>query len=120
MHLNRRRGWFRSAIFSPGAEDGFHPDNRAWDHWSFGYMFAHTVGFVERNQLADPMSMVIGTIIIPLYRLVAYGPARDPAAANPLKRHASPTARATMPKSWRRAKKRLRITLRWSKLVLAF
>jgi hypothetical protein len=86
MHLNRRRGWFRSAIFSPGAEDGFHPDNRAWDHWFFGYMFAHTVGFVERNQLADPMSMVIGTIIIPLYRLVAYGPARDPAAANPLKK----------------------------------
>lgn len=45
-------------------------------------VFAHAVGFVEKNQLADPVSMVVGAIIVLFIwdRLGAYGLVREPDA----------------------------------------
>jgi uncharacterized membrane protein YeaQ/YmgE (transglycosylase-associated protein family) len=42
-------------------------------------LFGHAFGYVERNQLADPISMVIGALILLFIwnRLVAYGLIRD-------------------------------------------
>jgi uncharacterized membrane protein YeaQ/YmgE (transglycosylase-associated protein family) len=42
-------------------------------------LFGHAVGYVEKNQLADPISMVIGALILLFIwnRLVAYGVVRD-------------------------------------------
>jgi uncharacterized membrane protein YeaQ/YmgE (transglycosylase-associated protein family) len=45
-------------------------------------LFAHTVGYLQKDQLADPISMVIGAVIVLFIwnRLVAYGLVRDPGA----------------------------------------
>jgi uncharacterized membrane protein YeaQ/YmgE (transglycosylase-associated protein family) len=45
-------------------------------------VFAHTIGIVGINQLADPISMVIGAVILLFIwnKLVSYGIARDPGA----------------------------------------
>jgi uncharacterized membrane protein YeaQ/YmgE (transglycosylase-associated protein family) len=42
-------------------------------------LFGHAVGYVESNQLADPISMVIGALIVLFIwnRLVAYGLVQD-------------------------------------------
>jgi uncharacterized membrane protein YeaQ/YmgE (transglycosylase-associated protein family) len=47
-------------------------------------LLAHTLGFVEGNQLADPISMVVGAIIVLIIWnvLVAYGFVREPGAPN--------------------------------------
>lgn len=82
VHLNRRRHRVRCAIFLFRTEETtwFHPDNRARNYWcSLGFS---VVGFVEKNQLADPVSMVVGAIIVLFIwdRLGAYGLVREPGA----------------------------------------
>lgn len=43
-------------------------------------VFTHTIGLMNENQLADPISMVIGAVIVLFIwdRLVVYGLVRDP------------------------------------------
>jgi uncharacterized membrane protein YeaQ/YmgE (transglycosylase-associated protein family) len=51
---------------------------------ALGTVFAHTLGYVGTNQLADPISMVIGALIVLFIwnRLIAYGLVRDAPTGN--------------------------------------